>query len=100
MKKRIAIIGAGIAGITVAKAVQDIADVIIFEKSRGLGGRMAQRRRTGYAFDHGAQYFSLRIHKGQALLRRGHRQFQAFQPQARLLLIRPPGGSAISAYRA
>ncbi|QLF68427.1 FAD-dependent oxidoreductase [Peteryoungia desertarenae] len=60
MKKRIAIVGAGIAGLAVARTVQDFADVAVFEKSRGLGGRMAQRRREDYAFDHGAQYFSVR----------------------------------------
>ncbi|MFN7012506.1 MAG: NAD(P)/FAD-dependent oxidoreductase [Allorhizobium sp.] len=60
MKTSIAIIGAGIAGITLARALVPSADVTIFEKSRGLGGRMANRRREGFAFDHGAQYFTAR----------------------------------------
>ncbi|NBB46745.1 NAD(P)-binding protein [Rhizobium sp. CRIBSB] len=60
MKTSIAIIGAGIAGITLARAISSAADVTIFEKSRGLGGRMANRRREGFAFDHGAQYFTAR----------------------------------------
>lgn len=60
MKISIAIIGAGIAGITLARAMSPAADVTIFEKSRGLGGRMANRRREGFAFDHGAQYFTAR----------------------------------------
>lgn len=60
MKTSIAIIGAGIAGITLARAISPAADVTIFEKSRGLGGRMANRRREGFAFDHGAQYFTAR----------------------------------------
>lgn len=60
MKTSIAIIGAGIAGITLARAISRAADVTIFEKSRGLGGRMANRRRAGFAFDHGAQYFTAR----------------------------------------
>lgn len=60
MKTSIAIIGAGIAGITLARALAPLADVTIFEKSRGLGGRMANRRREGFAFDHGAQYFTAR----------------------------------------
>ncbi len=60
MKTSIAIIGAGIAGITLARALGPVADVTIFEKSRGLGGRMANRRREGFAFDHGAQYFTAR----------------------------------------
>jgi predicted NAD/FAD-dependent oxidoreductase len=32
-------------------------DVVVFEKSRGLGGRAATRRTPKTTFDHGAQYF-------------------------------------------
>lgn len=60
LRKTIAIIGAGIAGVTLARRLHDHADVTILEKSRGLGGRMAERRREGFAFDHGAQYFTAR----------------------------------------
>jgi len=58
MRPRIAIIGAGIAGITLARALHTKADVAVFEKSRGLGGRMATRREGNFAFDHGTQYFT------------------------------------------
>jgi len=34
------------------------ADVTLFEKSRGVGGRMATRRIDDLQFDHGAQYFT------------------------------------------
>lgn len=34
--------------------------VQVFEKSRGLGGRIATRRRNGFQFDHGAQYMMAR----------------------------------------
>ena len=60
MKTSIAIIGAGIAGITLARNLSALADITLFEKSRGLGGRMANRRREGFSFDHGAQYFTAR----------------------------------------
>lgn len=60
MKTSIAIIGAGIAGITLARDLSALADITLFEKSRGLGGRMANRRREGFSFDHGAQYFTAR----------------------------------------
>lgn len=60
MKTSIAIIGAGIAGITLARNLSAMVDVTVFEKSRGLGGRMANRRREGFSFDHGAQYFTAR----------------------------------------
>lgn len=56
---RLAIIGAGVAGLAAARALRltrpDIA-VTVYEKSRGVGGRAATRRVGGYSFDHGAQY--------------------------------------------
>lgn len=56
---RIAIIGAGIAGAALAR---DLADggltPDIFEKSRGVGGRMATRRRDSVQMDHGAPWFA------------------------------------------
>ncbi len=58
MGTKIAIIGAGIAGLTVAHALREHADIAVFEKSRGLGGRMATRRADKFAFDHGTQYFT------------------------------------------
>jgi predicted NAD/FAD-dependent oxidoreductase len=58
---KIAIIGAGIAGITVGLNLsRKNHDVVIFEKSRGVGGRMSTRYATPYFFDHGAQYFTAR----------------------------------------
>ena len=57
---RVAIVGAGLAGLTVARQIGDIAQTVIFEKSRGTGGRMATRRAPPFEFDHGAQYFTAR----------------------------------------
>lgn len=57
---RIAIIGAGLAGTTLASSLADKADVKVFEKSRGIGGRMATRYAGIFEFDHGAQYFTAR----------------------------------------
>lgn len=56
----IAIIGAGLSGLTAAHILKDHANVTIFEKSRGVGGRMSTRRAEPYFFDHGAQYFTAR----------------------------------------
>ena len=56
--KKIAIIGAGISGLTVAKKLAKLNEVIVFDKSRGIGGRMATRRVDDYHFDHGAQFFT------------------------------------------
>jgi len=55
---RTAVIGAGLSGLVLARALRDHAEVSVFEKSRGFGGRMATRRRNDFQFDHGAQYFS------------------------------------------
>ena len=41
MKKRIAIIGAGISRLTLAEHLKDYADVVVYEKARGVGGRMS-----------------------------------------------------------
>ncbi len=56
--KRIAIIGAGIAGLALAREIHSFAKVTVFEKSRGYGGRMATRQAKPYQFDHGAQFFT------------------------------------------
>ena len=60
MKNRIAVIGAGISGIYVAKELSKFAQVTVFEKSRGFGGRMSTRTRDDFEFDHGAQYFTVK----------------------------------------
>ena len=59
MGARAAIIGAGVAGLAAARSLQQAGvDVVVFEKSRGLGGRMATRRAGDLQFDHGVQYVS------------------------------------------
>ena len=58
----VAVVGAGISGLMCARSLLDRSlTVTVFEKSRGVGGRMATRRtENGLAFDHGAQYFTVR----------------------------------------
>ena len=60
MTKNIAIIGAGLSGLTAAHALSGSAKVKLFDKSRGVGGRMSTRYAGEYEFDHGAQYFTAR----------------------------------------
>lgn len=55
---RIAIIGAGLAGLTLANRLAERHEIVVLEKARGPGGRMSTRRASPYAFDHGAQYFT------------------------------------------
>ena len=60
MSDTIAIIGAGMAGLTCARLLSDAGrDVVVLDKGRGIGGRLATRRTDiGVQFDHGAQYIS------------------------------------------
>jgi len=61
LSSRIAIIGAGMAGLSCAIALQDAGyQPTLFEKSRGPSGRMSTRNGTGWQCDHGAQYFTAR----------------------------------------
>lgn len=68
MKKRIAIIGAGISGLTLAKRLTPHADVTVYEKARGVGGRMSTRYADPFYFDHGTQFFTARTQAFQDFL--------------------------------
>jgi renalase len=59
--KKIAVIGAGIAGIACARTLAKAGhSVHVFDKSGGFGGRMSTRRTPFGNFDHGAQFFTVR----------------------------------------
>jgi renalase len=57
--RTIAIIGAGISGLSVAYTLRTLKhlNVLLLEKSRGVSGRATTRRKDNFAFDHGANYF-------------------------------------------
>jgi photolyase PhrII len=59
---KVAIVGAGISGLFAARTLHDHGcHVQVFDKGRGVGGRMSTRRLDGVSgFDHGAQYFTAR----------------------------------------
>ena len=69
---RIAVVGAGIAGLSAARELKDCGhEAIVFERSPAPGGRVATRlvrqlemprglAGAALAFDHGAQYFTVR----------------------------------------
>jgi len=60
-KGRIAIIGAGMAGLACARELSRAdASVTLFERSRTMGGRLGTRHSGNFAFDHGAQYVAAR----------------------------------------
>jgi hypothetical protein len=55
------VIGAGITGLTAARRLADAGHaVLVLDKGRGIGGRVATRRAAGLHFDHGAQCVSAR----------------------------------------
>ncbi|BET68751.1 hypothetical protein ASA1KI_36690 [Opitutales bacterium ASA1] len=63
------VIGAGMAGLVAAREIRRSgATVLVIDKSRGLGGRMATRRLGDAVFDHGAQFFTARDPRFQALV--------------------------------
>lgn len=74
---RLAIVGAGMAGLAAAHKLSqtrpDLA-VTLYEKSRGVGGRVATRHAYGAVFDHGAQYIKAPSQQLEALLRTGSAQ--------------------------
>lgn len=57
----IAIVGAGLCGLSCAQALRDAGRTVrLFDKARKAGGRMSTRRGPQLSFDHGAQYFTAR----------------------------------------
>ena len=66
--KDIAIIGAGLSGLTVANYLKDYANITIFEKARGVSGRLSTRRVGPFCFDHGAQFFRTRTNEFKAFI--------------------------------
>lgn len=58
---RVAVIGAGLAGAAAAAQLRAAgADVVVFDKARGPGGRMSSKRVANCQLDFGAQYFTAR----------------------------------------
>jgi renalase len=55
------VIGAGMCGLMCARDLQAAGnDVVVLDKGRGVGGRMATRRIGDAIVDHGAQFFTVR----------------------------------------
>jgi renalase len=58
---KVVIVGAGMAGACAAAALVDGGhQVVLLDKGRGVGGRMATRRIGDATLDHGAQFFTVR----------------------------------------
>jgi len=58
---RAGIVGAGLSGLMAARTLVAAGhDVVLFDKGRSPGGRLATRRIGGARLDHGAQFFTVR----------------------------------------
>lgn len=55
--KSVAIIGSGFTGAYIAHQLKDQFSVTVFEKARGVGGRMSTRYHDVFEFDHGVPSF-------------------------------------------
>lgn len=64
------IIGSGLAGLSAATKLSGKGlNVVVIDKGRGVGGRLAARRIGEAVFDHGAQFFTARSAEFQACIK-------------------------------
>ncbi len=52
------VVGAGVAGLTAARHLAATCEVVVVDKGRGVGGRLATRRVGEATVDHGAQFIT------------------------------------------
>ncbi|MBN8208769.1 FAD-dependent oxidoreductase [Bacillus sp. NTK071] len=65
----VAIVGGGISGIVAAtKLIESGKEVLVLDKSKSVGGRLATRRINGGKADHGAQFFTVGTEEFQQLV--------------------------------
>lgn len=66
------IIGTGVSGLIAARDLQSAGrSVLLLDKGRGLGGRLASRRMGAATFDHGAQFITSRDARFEKILNQG-----------------------------
>ena len=67
----LAIVGAGLSGLAAAHALKDAPfEIALFEKSRGVSGRAATRRRGEVCYDHGANHFKTKDERFKSLVQK------------------------------
>ena len=66
---RTVVVGAGLSGLVAARTLHDAGhEVTVFDKGRGVGGRLATRRIDAAVLDHGAQFFTVRSDEFAAMV--------------------------------
>src|SRR5918994_3608602 len=105
---KIAVVGAGIAGLSAARALVDRGhEAIVFEQARGPGGRVSTSRLRGIemprglagstlAFDHGAQYFTARDPRFASLISQWERDRVAAKWAGRIVTFDDEGWEDIA----
>lgn len=70
MLRDVVIIGGGLTGVMAARTLKEngVDDVLVIEKGKSLGGRMATRRIGEGRVDHGAQFFTVRTKHFQSFV--------------------------------
>lgn len=67
MDAEVLIVGAGLSGLVAANTIQNAGkSVLVVDKGRSTGGRLATRRIQNGRADHGAQFFTVRTDEFQA----------------------------------
>lgn len=67
----VVVVGAGISGLLAATELQTAGrSVVVVDKGRGVGGRLATRRIGPARVDHGAQFFTVRTERFDRLVQR------------------------------
>ena len=87
-KPNIAIIGAGISGLACATVLKNAGfNVTVFEKSKGVSGRISTRVNDNWQCDHGAQYFTASDAQFAAEVQRWQQAGVAAEWQPRLQVL-------------
>ncbi|MGB5967022.1 MAG: FAD-dependent oxidoreductase [Spirulinaceae cyanobacterium] len=99
----VAVVGAGLAGLSCAKELSQLGcRVVVLDKSRGLGGRVATRRINNLPIDHGLPYLQPQGKLSQQLIQRLNEEnlIQPWHSQIPDTYIAPQGMTAIAKFMA
>ena len=80
---KVIIVGAGLAGLTCAKVLEERgAEVVVFEAADGVGGRVRTDERDGFLLDRGFQVYFTSYPVSKRHLDHGSLDFRVFDPGA------------------